>query len=155
MREAAGLPFKPGDWVADSAERVGRVKSVYSDTAFEPGAILLDIVIYDRQGNKLGRVSPAMGGPRTFEPCLAAENWRRIAEPDFPVSLKWVPDGSGKLIGRYWAGETLPPANWTPKPRRVRYVSQPNDDRLRRALKQIADGHNDARQLATDTLRRS
>jgi hypothetical protein len=149
------LPFKPGDWVADSAERVGRVKSVYSDLAWEPGAILLDIVMYSRNGDKLGRVSPYCGGPRSFEPCMNAADWRRIAEPDFPISLKWVPDKNGKATARYWAGDTLPPANWAPKPRRARYVSRPDDDRLRRALKQIADGHNDARQLAKDTLQHS
>lgn len=149
------LPFKPGDWVADSAEQIGRVKSVHGESAFEPGAILLDIVMYDRQGNKLGRVSPSLGGPRTFEPCMNAANWRRIAEPDFPISLKWVPDKDGKVTARYWAGDTLPPANWTPRPRRARYVARPNDDRLRKALRLIADGHNDARQLAKDTLQRS
>lgn len=147
------FPFKPGDWVADSAERVGRVKQIYHASALEPGAILLDVVIYDRQGNRLGRVSPACGGPRAFEPCLSANDWRRIAEPDFPVSIKWVPDGRGKVVARYWAGETLPPANWTPKARTTRYALRPgNDDRFRRALTEIADGHNDARQLAKDTL---
>lgn len=142
-----GLPFKPSDWVSDDADRIARVRSVYEAS---PGEILLDLVIFDRDGNRLGRVSPVMGGPRTFEPACSSERWHRVKKPTFPLQLQWVGEGTRRRA-RFWAGDRLPPTDWTPRKRRARM--QPlSDDRLRKALKQIADGHNDARQLAKDTL---
>lgn len=142
--------FRPGDWVSDCGERVARVKSVYHDRS----GVLLDLVMYDRAGNKLGRISPPLGGPRTFEPACPGTEWRRVKEPDFPMVVQWVSDGQRRVM-KYWAGESLPPANWTPPKRTRRFVARPSDDRLRQALKQIADGHNDARQLAKDVLSNS
>lgn len=145
-----GLPFKPGDWVSDDMDRLARVKRVYEGD----GETLLDLVMFDRDGAHLGRVSPACGGPRTFEPCCSVGSWRRIKVPSFPVELKWV-ESSGKRVARYYAGIGLPPANWTPPKRRLRFsaIARPaHNASLRRALQKIADGHNDARQLAKDTL---
>lgn len=145
MTTADPLPFRPRDWVADDGGRVAKVRDVYRDR----GELLLDLVIYDRSGEKVGRESPAMGGPRSFEPCCSAEGWRRIAEPDFPISLKWVGG-----VARYWPGETIGPANWI-RPARKGGAARLPDDRLRRALEAIANGHNDARALAAETLGRS
>lgn len=144
------FPFMPGDWIADEAERVGRVKAVYGG---EPGEVLLDIVLYDHHGERVGRMSPACGGPRTFEPACSGENWRRVQEPSFPLVPKWVEDG-GRYILKVSAGAALPPVAWTPKPKKSRYVPRRGEDRFKRALEQIADGHNDARQLAKATLKR-
>lgn len=144
-----GLPFKPRDWVADTNDRVARVRSVYE---FDDN-VYFDLVIFDYCGNCLGRVSPAEGGPRTFEPSCPIEGWRRIKEPAFPITLKWIEE-NGRKIARYWAGETLPPADWTPPKRQARFGPLTKDDRYRRALQEIADGHNDPRTLAKATLAR-
>lgn len=143
-----GLPFRPGDWAQDGADRVARVLRVYEDR----GEVVFDLIMFGDNGDKLGRVSPACGGPRTFEPYCSIDGWRRIKEPEFPLTLKWVSDGNGGRVARRWAGETQPPANYTPKPRRVAFVRRPADDPIRKALEEIAAGHNDARQLAKDTL---
>lgn len=152
MSDERVFPFKPGDWVSNDADRVAQVKSVYG----EGDEVLLDLVLYDWKGDKVGRESPACGGPRTFEPACSAEGWERVAEPDFPIRPTWVPtaDGSG-LVSRMWAGERLPPANWKPRPRRRTAVRPPQDDALRRALQAIADGHNDPRTLARTVLGRT
>lgn len=143
-----GLPFKPGDWVADANVNVARVKDVYNLN----GEALLDLVMFSRDGERLGRVSPAMGGPRGFEPAMNGDDWKRINKPIFPIQIKWVPsDTPGRVVARYFAGDRLPPLDWTPKPRRATFRML-RDDRLRKALQEIADGHNDARQVAKDTL---
>jgi hypothetical protein len=154
----AGLPFKPGDWATDSSDRIAKVKAIYRTPAIggSEEEILFDLIMYDWDGEKLGRISEAMGGPRSFEPACSIEGWRRIAQPEFPVSLKWRPSGKGKVTARHWAGETLPPANWTPRRRRSKAIPQSlvgrDYDRLRKALQEIADGHNDPRSLAKEVL---
>jgi hypothetical protein len=144
------LPFKPGDWAVDHIERVAKVKAVYRDCE----DILLDLVIYDWKGNRVGRESPVCGGPRSFEPACDAKDWQRIARPAFPVTPKWMPNETGGVTARTWAGQRLPPANYTPKPRRTPASAPATDPALRLALEQIADGHNDARALAKSVLRR-
>lgn len=146
----APLPFKPGDWAAGSGERVARVKRVYWDG----DEALLDLVIYDWRGEKVGRESPACGGPRTFEPACTAAYWERIAEPTFPIGQKWVPNDQGGVTARMWAGDRLPPGAYVPTPRK-RGVGRQRDyekELLRLALKQIADGDNDARATARKAL---
>src|SRR5688500_13558015 len=115
------FPFRPRDWAA-MGERVAQVKAVYEDPG-AAGKVLLDLVIFSSSGERVGRESPAMGGPRTWEPACAAEGWERIAEPDFPLSLKWVEDGAGRQVAQYWTGERLPPANWKKPARRARRLS--------------------------------
>lgn len=143
------FPFKPGDWVANQGDRVAKVKAVYAD---EKSAVLLDLVMFKWDGKKTGRESPACGGPRSFEPACNGDDWRRVKAPTFPMSPVWTPAEGGGAIARYWAGESLPPANWTPPKRRARFVPRPADDELRKALEQIANGHNDARGLAKQVL---
>ncbi len=75
--------FKVGDWAAQNScfgKQFGKVKSVYPDGS-------IDVVIYDLDGTRLGRTSPAMGGPKHFEPYCAADGWIKVedGEPDFPV----------------------------------------------------------------------
>lgn len=66
-----------GNWVADSS-RVARIKNIHDDGS-------LDLVLYSRAGNSIGRQSPAMGGPRGYEPCCDRENWKAIKPPVFPL----------------------------------------------------------------------
>lgn len=146
------LPFMPGDWVASpgSHERIAKVRSAY----WHEGEILLDLWIYSRDGKRIGRESPALGGPRGYEPSCDASLWERISAPEFPVPLQWVVDGDGKQVAKFLAGGRLPPANWVPRPRKGR-SSHKVDDALRRALEEIAEGHNDPRALARKVLGKS
>lgn len=73
-----------GGWVASTnayngigfRPRIARVKHVYDDGS-------LDLVLYQYDGIRIGRESPAMDGPTSFEPYCAAENWEPIGEPNF------------------------------------------------------------------------
>lgn len=71
-------PFKSGVWIA-SATQTGRVRYVHPDGT-------LDIVLFDRCGRQIGRLTPPMGGPRGFEPNCSPDGWRPIAKPDFPAT---------------------------------------------------------------------
>lgn len=136
----------------DQSGRVATVKEIHE---YE-GEILFDLVMYDRDGTRLGRVSPALGGPRTFEPMCSIEGWERVAAPTFPMVPKWVnqPDGTNRAM--YWS-KRLPPANWKkPKPRAVKLpaglIKDIENERLRLALEKIANGDNDPRTTARAAL---
>ncbi|OUM00064.1 hypothetical protein [Variovorax sp. JS1663] len=73
----------PGTWVCDGY-RVAKVRDVHAPTGHEPGGCY-DLVLYARDGDRIGRESPVMGGPRGYEPFCSAENWREIEEPRFPL----------------------------------------------------------------------
>lgn len=73
--------MEKGIWIFKH-EQLGIVKEFYED---EEGN-LVDIILYDRNGNKVGRSSPHCGGPRTFEPCCEAEGWKEIEKPKFPLT---------------------------------------------------------------------
>lgn len=141
-------PFKPGDWVQDGGDRVAKVKSVWDQN----GEVLLDLVMFSHTGEREGRTSPAMGGPRTFEPACDAAGWERITPPVFPMVPKWVTNPDGSRTARMWGGDRLPPANWKPPVRKGRVVALSPDDRLVLALRAIAEGHNDPRTLAISVL---
>lgn len=152
------FPVKPGDWVSNSNGRPAKVKAVYECS----GEALADLVLYDRKGNRVGRELPACGGPRTFEPACSLDGWHRIAEPSFPIELKWIPNGEGSVVGGYYAGAPLPARQYVPNPRRLR-GSGTIDQKISRlayreanvfrdALQLIADGHNDPRTLAAFVL---
>lgn len=150
-----GLPFRPRDWVAQKGDhsKVAKVRDVYRD---DEGVVFLDLWIYSKDGDKIGRDSPPLGGPRNFEPACNAENWDRIKEPRFPITLKWVEGADGRRTAQYIAGEILPSANWTPKPRKPRSDPLVNPyDEMRKTLEAIADGHNDPRALAKAVLGRT
>lgn len=106
-------PVTAGDWIAEAPDTthpdIAKVKSVYWDNI--AGEWVADIVIYDHQGDRIGRKSPAMGGPKHIEPCVPMGNWRRIAKPEFPLStdmtghrdwgphLKYLPDEQANSHG--------------------------------------------------------
>jgi hypothetical protein len=107
-------PFmRVGDWVATRVEpgyelntpiRIARVKDVYRDpVSSRSNKWLVDLVLYSRDGTRIGRESPAMGGPRNLEPACHLEFWSRIEKPDFEELeayrhkslmglLQWIPD---------------------------------------------------------------
>ena len=146
------FPFKPGDWVIDNGigTKIAKVKGI---DLHSNGEVTMDLWMYSRDGIRLGRVSPIEGGPRTFEPCCSIEGWSRIAEPNFPITLKWVPRGrDGAMVGVFWAGDPLPPANWKKRKHQAR-AGTFTDKHLREALEQIATGHNDATRVAREALR--
>lgn len=74
----------PGDWVVSrSWERLAQVKDFHPGFgSLEPS---VDLVLFARDGTRIGRESPAMGGPKGFEPCCGASNWVRIKKPAFPL----------------------------------------------------------------------
>lgn len=75
--------FRPGAWVASLANldtpRIAQVRDCYE----LDGELLLDLVIYRRDGTRVGRESPACGGPRTFEPACPASGWGLIESPNW------------------------------------------------------------------------
>lgn len=74
--------FVEGAWVAcndPDQPRIARVMDAY----VVDGELLLDLVMFRRDGTKVGRVSPACGGPRGFEPAMPASAWGLIEEPDW------------------------------------------------------------------------
>lgn len=86
--EASAVPehdMPPGTWVVrrHSPDRpsIGRVADAYVCM----GELSLDIVLYQHDGTKIGRESPAMGGPRGYEPACGADNWEPIETPDFDL----------------------------------------------------------------------
>lgn len=73
---------QPGAWVArlnddDPHPQIAKVREAH------PTANALDLVFYSGSGERLGRVSPACGGPTKFEPFCGAELWVEIEPPDF------------------------------------------------------------------------
>lgn len=146
------FPFRPRDWVMDQSGRVATVKEIRE----YDGEILFDLVMYDHGGDKLGRVSPALGGPRTFEPMCSIEGWERVAAPTFPMVPKWVNQPDGTRRAMYWS-KPLPPANWKrPKARTGKLsaglIKDIENERLRLALEKIAKGDNDPRTTAMQAL---
>lgn len=146
---AQTFPVKPGDWVSDGTGRIAKVRSVDRD---EHG-IMVDLYLYARNGEKIGRSSPVMGGPKTFEPACSWDGWYRIEEPSFPLRLEWQQKPNGTRCAEWSVGEKLPERQWV-KPRRKAKAPVASPDEFRRALQSIANGHNDARGLASAVLGR-
>jgi hypothetical protein len=98
------VPFKKGDWVEskEGSLQVGIVKDCYWTSGYQdsPDQCLVDLFMYDYDENKIGRASPALEGPRTFEPCLTASDWKRIEKPRFPIEIQTVPSGEVTDDGR-------------------------------------------------------
>lgn len=150
MTDDAPFPFRPRDWVRPVGDHrtLGRVREV----RWYDGRVHIDVVLYDLDGTRIGRSSPVMGGPRTFEPALEGADWERIAEPDFPLVPVPVRLEDGRTVVRYHTGDALPPVAYVPRRRTAR--PRVRDDGFRRALERIADGHNDPRALAAEALGR-
>lgn len=80
-------PFKRGDWVAETEgnhPRIARVVAYHPVSEFndEPAACLC---LYAFDGTKIGRESPALGGPKGHEPFCSIEQWSLVEEPEFPL----------------------------------------------------------------------
>lgn len=85
-------PVQKKDWVMEKDVQhplLGCVKDVYWDGTCQQW--VMDLVLYSADGTRVGRQSPAMGGPRSFEPALTCECYNRINKPRFPIQL----DGTG------------------------------------------------------------
>lgn len=88
-----------GAWVArtvDSDDAFPTV-AVVKDAYVSGGEELLDLVFYSRSGDRVGRVSPACGGPKGFEPCCGAAFWQVIERPDFEALARAI-DGYRHLL---------------------------------------------------------
>lgn len=57
--------------------QIGRVREVYGEWC--------DLVIYHRDGTKIGRESEPLGGPTSFEPSLDVADFVVIQKPKFPL----------------------------------------------------------------------
>lgn len=78
----ANAGFGVGAWVACDDPEQPRIAQVRDCYIFN-GELLLDLVMYRRDGTRVGRVSPPCGGPRNFEPACPATAWGLIEEPDW------------------------------------------------------------------------
>ena len=110
-------PLKAGDWVASGEPliRVAQVRRVYRDSAWAgrpSDGFLVDLVLYDFSGNKIGRESSnepyvyggkRVYGPRSFEPCVPLHYWYRIETPEFPIRFGAMDLGNGKAVYGYYA----------------------------------------------------
>jgi hypothetical protein len=90
MAEVEPLPIVQGDWVATKGHhasiQIGRVKQSWRES---DGKVYMNVVIYAPSGEDVGRVSPACGGPKRFEPSLTFDDyWQRIERPRFPLRRK-------------------------------------------------------------------
>lgn len=86
MSQPEVLPIVQGDWVATVGHglrvQIGRVRYSWREGA----EVVMNVVLYNTNGDRIGRESPAFGGPRGFEPALIFdERWQRIEKPDFPL----------------------------------------------------------------------
>lgn len=62
---------------------IGRVIEVFFDEVDK--VMVMNIIVYDHSGNKIGRSSPPEGGPKGFEPCLPCARYEVIEPPVFPL----------------------------------------------------------------------
>ena len=77
--------IQKGAWVVNpesSGLELGKVKETYDEEK------LFDLIIYNSKGGKIGRISPALNGPKKFEPCLEQKEFIVIQKPIFPIALK-------------------------------------------------------------------
>lgn len=85
------VPYSKGDWLETTGDRqlrIARVREAYWSRDSD-GEVKLygDLWLYNYNGDRTGRDSPAMGGPRTYEPFCDLSEYQRIAEPEFPIGL--------------------------------------------------------------------
>lgn len=81
--------FELGGWVAEAnacygmgfAPRLAKIRDIYPDGH-------LDLVLYSYTGERIGRESPALGGPTHFEPYCCPDNWEPIDKPQFAKLLE-------------------------------------------------------------------
>lgn len=82
----AQVPVIKGDWVMEGEvmhPQLAKVKDSYYDTIAKEW--VMDLIIHNADGCRIGRVSPRMGGPAHFEPCVPVAYWERVVKPEFPL----------------------------------------------------------------------
>lgn len=80
-------PVAEKDWVMEKNIQhplLGKVRDVYWDGSTQEW--VMDVALYRPDGEFYGRSSPAMGGPRKFEPAVPCTQWERIEKPSFPMA---------------------------------------------------------------------
>lgn len=115
MSQPEVLPIVQGDWVATKEHgmgvQIGRVRYSWRDG----DEVLMDVVLYSPEGEKVGRTSPAMGGPRSFEPALTFDErwWQRIEKPDFPLVFRdgRVPSSKAGWVTMVYTVQALNPGD--------------------------------------------
>lgn len=107
------FPIRAGGWVQNRSGDVAHIRAVYRDTANSD--VLMDLWYYSCDGDKIGRVSPASGGPRTYEPAVTYDTWwQRIHPPKFPLKMRSQEDGSYSYML-----PSIPDGEYLPRPPRV------------------------------------
>lgn len=81
-------PFDKLQWVVEPAgidgrPQIAKVRDCYWDDICKEW--VADLIFYSPDGVRVGRESPAMGGPKSFEPAVPVSKWRRIMRPKFPL----------------------------------------------------------------------
>lgn len=110
------LPCRNGDWVQNKFNhRIAKVRAVYRDSL--DGAVLVDLWLYDKDGDRIGRTSPAMGGPRSYEPACDYSSWERIKKPSFPLRMRLQESGTFS-----YAMPTLPDGEFLPRSKKTAAV---------------------------------
>jgi hypothetical protein len=114
--EEGYFPVRDGNWLARGQApniEIAKIRTIYR----EDDQFIVDLLFYDNEGNRLGRISPnepfeidgkIYHGPRSFEPCCSLEGWYRIKKPEFPLTPIWVTGNDGwrrmsyPIIKRDW-----------------------------------------------------
>jgi hypothetical protein len=99
------VPYSKGDWLETTGDRqlqIARVRQAYWYRGSD-GSVKLygDLWLYNYNGDRTGRESPAMGGPRTYEPFCDLSEYQRIEEPEFPIGLHAYDTGKTSYTFRY------------------------------------------------------
>jgi hypothetical protein len=86
MKKDAPKHFAPDTWVARKGSNrpdLAKIKRVYFCSYGQEW--IMDAVLYNEDGKKIGRKSPACGGPTNYEPALLCDDWMPIKKPEFPL----------------------------------------------------------------------
>lgn len=148
------VPYSKGDWLettGDSQLQIARVREAYwSRNSAGEVKLYGDLWLYNYNGDRTGRESPVMGGPRTYEPFCDLEGYQRIQEPEFPIGLHAHDTGETSYTFRYMTkAKVLGPR----KPRKKSKVPTP--------VTQVVESNNGfdpeaearALKIAAETLR--
>jgi hypothetical protein len=123
------VPYSKGDWLestGDSQLQIARVRKAYwsRDTNGEP-KLYGDLWLYNYNGDKTGRESPAFDGPRSYEPFCDLSDYQRIDEPEFPIELHAHDTGENTYTFRYQSkAKVLGPRKPRKKAERVKPVAK-------------------------------
>lgn len=123
------VPYSKGDWLettGDSQVRIARVRKAYWSRDSNGEAKLYgDLWLYNYNGDRTGRESPAFDGPRSYEPFCDLSDYQRISEPEFPIELHSHPTGEGTYTFRYQSkAKVLGPRKPRKKPVSVKPVAK-------------------------------